>query len=328
MSDDTNRVMPSVSERTMVPGTDLNSTQMLSVDPLRTQMGAVTTCPVCKTTVPAMEKYCSDCGYLLEAGEPPAPDLAVVAGNSAPAELFDPADGRTYPLRSGTTTIGRQGADIITTEGTVSRLHAKVTVDGGRVIIEDLGSSNGTRVEGARILPNTAVEVEDGANIRLGNWKLVLNLLVSNAVAEQTIDVAAAVGNQPEEDLHEGAEAEPLTATEPEPVAVLRWTEGPGVDVLIPAGTITLGRRPENTIVLTGDQYVSGRHASLSASVNRLILTDDGSRNGTLVNGDRLQEHQPVELFAGDTIKIGQTTYQLAFVTSNTSQQENVVPHE
>ncbi len=312
----------------MVGESDLNSTQMLSVDPMKTQMGAVTTCPVCKTTVPALEKYCSDCGYLLEGGEPAGLDLAVTTERAIPAKLTDTTDGRTYPLREGVNTVGRQGADIITAEGTVSRLHAQITVANGRITVEDLGSSNGTRVDNARIETNTPVELSNGANIRFGNWKLNLTILEQKVSTDPTIAIAAPLVEQGDTDVHDSSSPDVTAEPQADPVAVLRWMDGPGIDILIPAGNVTLGRRPENTVVLTGDQYVSGRHASISASENRVILTDDGSRNGTFVNGERQQEHQPIELATGDTVKIGQTTYQLAFVPTSKSTQENASPYE
>ncbi len=328
MSDDSTRVMPAVSERTMVAGADPNSTQQLNADPMRTQMGAVTTCPVCKTTVPALEKYCTDCGYLLEAGAPSEPDFAVVGSPAAPAQLTDASDGRIYALRLGVNTIGRQGSDIITAEGTVSRIHARITVQDGSVTLEDLGSSNGTRVENVKLTQGDPVEVTDGANLRFGNWKVILRILETKTSAEATIAIPASATEpmEPEQPVEAPPPSQPAPVADP--VAVLRWTEGPGVDILIPTGTLTLGRRPENSVVLTGDQYVSGRHASITADDNHLIITDDGSRNGTFVNGERLQEHQPTELAAGDTIKVGQTTYQLSFIPSNTSPQETIAPYE
>ncbi len=49
----------------------------------------------------------------------------------------------------GTMLIGRgQNADIILHDGQVSRVHCKVTYSGGKIFVEDLGSTNGTLLDG------------------------------------------------------------------------------------------------------------------------------------------------------------------------------------
>ena len=53
---------------------------------------------------------------------------------------------------SGELKIGRQeGNDLVLAEGGVSRQHARVFVEGGKVMVEDAGSANGTFVDGERI---------------------------------------------------------------------------------------------------------------------------------------------------------------------------------
>ena len=55
-----------------------------------------------------------------------------------------PAAGRTVEL-VGTMVIGREGADIAVQADTeMSRRHARLRVEGSRVLVEDLGSTNGT----------------------------------------------------------------------------------------------------------------------------------------------------------------------------------------
>jgi hypothetical protein len=55
--------------------------------------------------------------------------------------------------------------------GGVSRLHAVVRRDGKRIIIMDLGSANGTYVNGKRLTPNTERLVNHGDVIALGKLK-------------------------------------------------------------------------------------------------------------------------------------------------------------
>jgi len=61
----------------------------------------------------------------------------------------------------------------------VSRLHATIHVDEkGRVTITDVGSSNGTRVNGIKILPNTPHPLQHGDMVALG--KLVFQVLIQH----------------------------------------------------------------------------------------------------------------------------------------------------
>ncbi|GLY26783.1 DUF3662 and FHA domain-containing protein [Kineosporia sp. NBRC 101731] len=81
-------------------------------------------------------------------------------------------DGRVYPITAPVTVIGRgTEADVIVDDIGVSRRHAEVRVEHGRLIAADLGSTNGTYVDGERI--NTA-EVVDGSQIKIGRSTLVI----------------------------------------------------------------------------------------------------------------------------------------------------------
>ena len=82
-----------------------------------------------------------------------------------------PMEGREQTLSDGST-IGREGCDVNLMDPEVSRRHAAIRDQGGSLGIEDLGSTNGTFVNGTRI---TAVTVlKDGDEVRLGNtvWSI------------------------------------------------------------------------------------------------------------------------------------------------------------
>ena len=50
----------------------------------------------------------------------------------------------------------------------VSRRHARIYQQDNRLMIEDLGSSNGTFINGERIAPNNPVPLYDGVEVSLG----------------------------------------------------------------------------------------------------------------------------------------------------------------
>ena len=71
------------------------------------------------------------------------------------------------PLHEGENVIGRTpDSDIQVASERVSRMHALIAVEGGRATIEDLGSKNGTYVDGQRI--DAPTELVDGDRINIG----------------------------------------------------------------------------------------------------------------------------------------------------------------
>ncbi|SMC23313.1 Forkhead associated (FHA) domain, binds pSer, pThr, pTyr [Clostridium acidisoli DSM 12555] len=71
---------------------------------------------------------------------------------------------------------------------------------------------------------------------------------------------------------------------------------------------ITIGRREENAVVIQ-EGYVSGHHARIFPKNNAYVLEDLGSTNGTILNGDRIQNK--VYIRSGDEIKIGTTVFKV-----------------
>ncbi|MGN6377516.1 MAG: FHA domain-containing protein [Gaiellales bacterium] len=72
--------------------------------------------------------------------------------------------------------------------------------------------------------------------------------------------------------------------------------------------TMTIGRAPSSDVFLD-DITVSREHARLERTQNGLVLTDQGSLNGTYVNRERIESTQ---LADGDELQIGK--YRLAYI--------------
>lgn len=83
--------------------------------------------------------------------------------------------GTMYKLPKGTCTLGRSAENTIPLhEGTVSRRHAQIAHDSsGTPFVTDVGSSNGTYVDGRRILAHRPVRISDGGRIQVGAAVLV-----------------------------------------------------------------------------------------------------------------------------------------------------------
>ncbi len=67
----------------------------------------------------------------------------------------------------------------------------------------------------------------------------------------------------------------------------------------------TIGRADDNVVVLTGDDYASGRHARVESGLDGTWVVDLGSTNGTYVNGERLEGRR--RLHEGDLVQVGDT---------------------
>ena len=303
-----------------------------------TQMGTTLACPVCRTTNPGLETYCVECGFLLTS-TPGELNAAIDEGTEA-LELVESASGRRFRLRDGVNTVGRENSDILLLDGTVSRRHAEVRVDGGSVTVTDLGSTNGTQVDGSRLGPNEPTPIAPGALVRFGNAMLTLPGTADSAVSEPA--EATIITGSPSIDQTLIATAPALTETlsdaeveslEGAPVSVsgavarLMGTAG-AADILLRPGALTIGRRPGNDIVLP-DAFVSGRHVEVICDDAGCRLTDLGSTNGTSVNGLRLEANQPQAVVDGDEVQIGQSTYRfeaLRFADPDAREAEESTP--
>lgn len=113
--------------------------------------------------------------------EPPAPPSAAI---DALVSLHLVDNGQILPLAGRNEfTLGRvaEGQPILPdvdlspyeayAQG-VSRLHAALKINSQRVVIMDLGSSNGTRVNGQKIMPNVDYPVNHGDMLALGKLKI------------------------------------------------------------------------------------------------------------------------------------------------------------
>lgn len=99
---------------------------------------------------------------LMGANRPEHPTLTILKG---------PQTGSTFVLDSPEVTIGRDpGSAVFLNDMTVSRHHAVLRVSGLSATIEDLGSLNGTWVDGAIV--NNAT-LQDGSTIQIGTFRMV-----------------------------------------------------------------------------------------------------------------------------------------------------------
>ncbi len=102
---------------------------------------------------------------------------------------------------------------------------------------------------------------------------------------------------------------QPLPGARRRPSLVVLRISFPTGNVDVPAGTsVILGRDPAQSLVAAAfGQYdnVSRRHATVMVDdVGRAAIRDEGSTNGTFVNGERVRPGDEVRLVDGDQIRL------------------------
>lgn len=83
-------------------------------------------------------------------------------------------EGLELPVDRDWVVIGRgRSADVVIAEPTISRAHAAIGYDGEEFFVEDLGSTNGTAVNGKR---EPRIKLNSGDKIQLGKLLLQVTL--------------------------------------------------------------------------------------------------------------------------------------------------------
>ncbi|MEE9279745.1 MAG: FHA domain-containing protein [Myxococcota bacterium] len=89
--------------------------------------------------------------------------------------------GLAWPLERSTTVIGRgSNADLVLNEATISRAHALIGYDGDRIFVQDLGSTNGTLVNGRK---EERKYLDDSDELMMG--RLVLRIAIERGAAKR-----------------------------------------------------------------------------------------------------------------------------------------------
>ena len=90
-------------------------------------------------------------------------------------------NGRRHPLSSARTVIGRgTDADITVDDSSISRKHIEILWDGQRAQANDLGSTNGSLLNGRKL---TSAALESGSTIELGATRVTFHLVPESAGA-------------------------------------------------------------------------------------------------------------------------------------------------
>jgi pSer/pThr/pTyr-binding forkhead associated (FHA) protein/tetratricopeptide (TPR) repeat protein len=225
--------------------------------------------------------------------------------------LIEDDEGKTVavPLSREEITIGRMdGNTIRLTEQNVSRKHARLSLRSGVLRIEDLGSYNGTSLNGSAL--SGISTLKDGDVILIGDYRLGIQedrASQSTPASSQSMESAPAA--PPVEDTFEGQPTIPISTlvaqtvfSEPAARLVVASRFMSGTEFILDRPAQVIGRTSENDIILN-HKSISRHHAKIVREGNHYVILDLESANGVRVGG---VEHDRVELQSGDVIELGE----------------------
>jgi ABC transport system ATP-binding/permease protein len=219
----------------------------------------------------------------------------------------------THRLESGSEyRIGRdERAEIPVNDPRVSWDHAVLYTVGNGWVLEDRGSRNGTFLGAEKI---SRLDIDGPCVIHVGNPEDGPVLRIEVERVSEVPPPGPARG--PGQGAGQGDAGTPAPRVDLEPTSRIK---------LLAARVVTIGRRPDNNIVIS-DLGVSKLHAELRMSATgRYQILDLGSHNGTYVNGNRVNQ---AELTDDDIVSIGHATFRLVDGVLQEYIDEGDVPFE
>lgn len=96
-------------------------------------------------------------------------------------------NGKRYPITRSHTVVGRGSeADITVDDPGISRRHVEILWDGKRAQVNDLGSTNGSQLDG---MPVTKAALPPDSVISIGRTRIVFRVLAQSATIDQFSDL-------------------------------------------------------------------------------------------------------------------------------------------
>lgn len=195
--------------------------------------------------------------------------------------------------------VGRdQSVDIRLPHQAISLVHCRIFQKKQEISIVDNASTNGTKINGKRIMPHCPIPIELGSRIGLGPFEIVLSAPLKSPMTypadtaafarQMVLEILGVMENQSQVyfEIKRG------------PQQGERWA------ITSFAKPLIIGRG-ENCDFRLIDADVSRRHLELYREGERYWLRDLESKNGFQINGQRWTGNYPLQ--PGDKVQIGQT---------------------
>ncbi|MCC6647464.1 MAG: FHA domain-containing protein, partial [Polyangiaceae bacterium] len=259
-------------------------------------------CPQCGGANPPGLRFCMSCGFNLASAGAPPPSVAAAPAVPAHASVPPAATGPIAVLTAlradktevgshtlhGTTTVGRDTGGIFAGDSYLSPRHATFSQKGGKLVVRDEGSLNGTFIKLAHESP---VELHPGDVFRIGQEIIRFDLLAPQPASPDGVERL-------------GSPAKGYVGR----LALVIGRDVTGNAFPVPEAGVHLGRE-RGDVLFPEDGYVSGLHCRVRAENGHVMLTDLGSSNGTFV-----RVAGEITLSSGDEVLMGQQLFRVAVV--------------
>lgn len=219
-----------------------------------------------------------------------------------------PTPGETFILARLPAVIGRVAmAEVTIDDQRISRTHARISQHNAGFVIDDLGSSNGTFVNGERVIAPRPLR--DGDQIGLGPHIRCRFELVSGEglptvpAADDATIVMPMADKRP---FTTTQISQPISSTIEPARLIVTLADGTTSSHSLTEAQITIGRAPDNDIIINS-QVVSRQHIRLERQAHDYTIEVlPTAANPCLKDGQPLSEQQPLadndELIIGPTI--------------------------
>jgi pSer/pThr/pTyr-binding forkhead associated (FHA) protein len=197
----------------------------------------------------------------------------------------------------GLTTIGSAADNTVVLPGPdVQPHHATLVIDQRGVVLQVAGAEARTHVNARPVREMALLRIGDVVSLDSINMLLkpdndesVRRPVPSAEATAQATDAMAQISDDPNDTRYRAMP----------PRAVLRGVSGPYFGKVVPiVGRLTIGRGEECDLVLD-EPEMSRKHAMIEISAGEIYLRDQGSANGTFVNGVQVRD---AALYTGDQL--------------------------
>jgi pSer/pThr/pTyr-binding forkhead associated (FHA) protein len=200
-----------------------------------------------------------------------------------------PGGTRTVTLGDEAVTVGRTSDNKLPIDDVgVSRRHAQILQVGKGWEVVDLGSRNGTKVNGKKV-PRALLK--GGDVLSFGDVEVVFEEEGAAGLELEELDLGGAAARAPSGEEAPATMELGAPGGAPPGECLLRFVAGErqGSELPLKGTRTTFGRRSANTVTFH-DSAVSGVHCEITREANGYVLRDLGSTNGTSVEGEPVVE--------------------------------------
>lgn len=218
---------------------------------------------------------------------------------------------------SGEIVIGRDpDCTIHVPIASASRKHARLMREDGAWLIEDLGSSSGTLVNGHELKAHQKYSISDGDTVEIVQSRITVSLSHDQQIDSNFDDRTSVVAQKMVRDILESPQKDL-----PHLLVMNGHSEGDRAPFQPHMQELVIGRAKSVDLCID-ELNLSRRHARIKREWREFVIEDLGSKNGVVVNGRRITTQ--TRLKNGDEIFLGPV--HLTFFDAAHADEEEFIP--